>query len=253
MDLVDRDRRPPVIRRESFRTPCLGRRGGIRQRRHDGGGLRPALRRHRVRIGLQQDVPVTRLDLEFVKRARADAGQKDLPDADIMAESHRMDAAVPAVEIPDDADPLGVRGPDGEARSRDALHLSRMRAQLFVASEMSPLRQEMNVEIAEKRRKAIRVIYLVAVVSIDDLEPVGKALSILADFAGEETGRMNARDLDRQTVLDIFNNNALRRRQKGTDLDFRARRTDMHPKQGKRVPVIARKKGGYVLLQGIAG
>ena len=64
------------------------------------------------------------LDLEFVVRAFADAGQENLPDAAAEQLAHRIAAAVPAVEIADHADALRIRRPDVESSCRRTPPLS---------------------------------------------------------------------------------------------------------------------------------
>ena len=59
------------------------------------------------------------------------AGNEDFPDSRCRARAWR-DAALPEIEIADDADALRVRRPHHEGHAADALHLHRMRAELVV-------------------------------------------------------------------------------------------------------------------------
>ena len=70
-------------------------------------------------VGFQDEAAVCADDFEFVVGAGADAGDEDFPDAAFDAFAHGVGAAVPAVEISDDADPLGVGCPDGEGGAGD--------------------------------------------------------------------------------------------------------------------------------------
>ena len=98
----------------------------------DRGVLGRGFEEEAVRVGLEDDVSVSAADLVFVKRALADAGNENLPDARGAEGAHLVEAPVPAVEAADDADALGVGGPHGEAGSRHAVQDAELRAELFV-------------------------------------------------------------------------------------------------------------------------
>ncbi len=57
-------------------------------------------------------------DLELVARARADAGDEDLPDPAAAERAHRVRRALPVVEVADHPHGPCVRGPDRERRCR---------------------------------------------------------------------------------------------------------------------------------------
>ena len=65
-------------------------------------------------------------------RAFADAGQKNFPDAAAEQPAHRIDAAIPAVEVANDADALRIRRPDRKVNAVLAPDRAKMRAELFV-------------------------------------------------------------------------------------------------------------------------
>ena len=107
------------------------------------------------------------LELEFVVRAFADAGQENFPDAAAEQLAHRMHAAVPAVEIADHADALRIRRPDVEASCRCTPSISvEMRAEFVVELPVLALGEEMQIERPEDRAERIRIALrpLVAVV-----------------------------------------------------------------------------------------
>ena len=111
------------------------------------------------RIGLQrQALAVLVEQLVLVLGAVADAGHEDLPDAVRRVQPHDVRAAVPAVEIRDDADPRRVRCPHGEAHARDALDGAQVGAEFPVNRGVRAFTEQVQVEIAKCRRKAVAVV-----------------------------------------------------------------------------------------------
>ena len=88
---------------------------------------RAGRRRHLLgeadRIGLERQQPAVggRASRTCRSAPVRDAGNEELPDAGLDALAHGMAAAVPVVEVADDADPRGVRRPDGEGDAVDAV------------------------------------------------------------------------------------------------------------------------------------
>ena len=66
----------------------------------------------------------------------------------------RVGRGVPAVELADDRDQGGARRPDGERRPARAVLLHDVRPEPLVRPVVTPLRQEMQVEIAQERHRA---------------------------------------------------------------------------------------------------
>src|SRR6267142_1418721 len=80
----------------------------------DGAGFGTKLGTKCVRIRLEgKESSVWSSDFVFIDGAFAKIGKEKLPDAERAARTHRMDAAVPPVEIADDADATRGRRPDG--------------------------------------------------------------------------------------------------------------------------------------------
>ena len=105
-------------------------------------------------IALLDDVPAAVLDRELVVRALADAGDEQFPHAagDVLA--HRVAAAIPDVEVADDADALGVRRPDGEVHAGDAVDRAQVRAEPLVAPPMRAFAEQVQVVVGQQRGKA---------------------------------------------------------------------------------------------------
>ena len=96
-------------------------------------------------------------DLVFVIGAGGDAGNENLPDAAVDALAHLRAAPVPLVEVADDGDAPGVRRPDGEMRSFDALMRQQMRAEPFIELLMRAFDEQIIVHRAEHRREGVRI------------------------------------------------------------------------------------------------
>src|SRR3546814_4212263 len=66
------------------------------------------------------------------------------------------------IEVAGDADPRGVRGPHREARSGDAAPRLELCAEPLVQPAMRTLGHQVDVDVAQHRREAIRVLLLPA-------------------------------------------------------------------------------------------
>src|SRR6185436_2890031 len=71
-----------------------------------------------------------------------------------------QEAAVPAIEVADDPDAARVRRPDGEGDAVDALVGSWMRAQDVIQPLVRSLGDEVEVDLADRRPEAIRIVAL---------------------------------------------------------------------------------------------
>ena len=129
--------------------------------RDDGGGQRRDLEREPEGIGLQQQLAVQRrTDLEFVARPLSDPRDEDLPDAGGAEAPHRVPPAVPAVEVADHADSLGVRRPDREVDAVGLADSHQVRAKLVVNARVLALREQVDVVLGDHPSVAVRVIDL---------------------------------------------------------------------------------------------
>src|SRR5438105_13359767 len=97
------------------------------------------------------------LHCEFVLRADVDARNEYLPHAARNELPHGVAAAIPHVEIADDRDALGIRGPDGEVHAGDAIHGAWMGAELFVALPVLAFAEQMQIDVAHLRRESVGV------------------------------------------------------------------------------------------------
>ena len=170
VDLVGRHRRPIRIGLGSpahpvVIGPCIDRWIPDARRR-----LRSDLHGEGERIGLQAQLAVVAEHLELVELADADAGDEDLPDARCAHRAHRHQAAVPAIEVADDAHAARVRRPHREAHARDPLVRPRVCTEHVIETLVRALRDQVQVDLAERRREPIRVVELPGV-AIGKAEP----------------------------------------------------------------------------------
>ena len=90
-------------------------------------------------------------------RALPDARHEYFPDPGCSQRTHGVTAPVPLVEIPDHADALRVRRPDGEARPVHAVDGPQLRAKLFVDPAFVALSKKKEIRLAQRRQKRVRV------------------------------------------------------------------------------------------------
>ena len=110
-----------------------------------------------IGIRLQKNIPMGAADLEFVMLSLGNSGNENLPDTGSPKTPHHVAATIPSIEIPDDADPLRIGGPDGEGSSIDAIYYSRMSSKDFVGLQMFSLPKQIEVQLPERRGKRIRI------------------------------------------------------------------------------------------------
>lgn len=96
-------------------------------------------------------------DFIFVNGAGAELGKEQLPDAGRAAIAHGMDAAVPAIEVADDADATSAGRPDGEVHAGDTIDGFDVGAELFVGVVVTAFAHEVEVEFSEEKREGVGV------------------------------------------------------------------------------------------------
>ncbi len=153
---------------------------------HDRGGLRPYLRGKGDRIGFQrQMLAVGADDIELVVIAGAGVRNEQLPIAG-SAHAHRVPARIPVVEIADHADAPGIRRQHHESDAVHALQRHRMRAELVVDALMGAFAEQIKVDVAQHRRKAIGIVEFDDIVA--EPRPQLIALRAVRHRAGKQAG-----------------------------------------------------------------
>ena len=120
-----------------------------RPRRHFGGEA--------VGIGLLENLVVVP-DLVLVERAFAEPGDEQFPEAAGNVLSHRVPAAVPMIEVADDAHARGVGRPDGEIDAFHAVDRPQVGAEAVIALPVPPLVEQVHVVLGQEVRKGVRIV-----------------------------------------------------------------------------------------------
>src|SRR5207249_3481514 len=95
----------------------------------------------------------SRADQVLVKLTGFETRNESFPDARCSQPAHGILRRIPTIEVPDDADAIRGRRPDGERNSALAVVCDRVRAEFVVDTQMLAFAEEMEIEIAEGRRK----------------------------------------------------------------------------------------------------
>jgi hypothetical protein len=107
---------------------------------------------------------------------------------------------VPGVEFADHADPARVGSPHGEGRSVDAFAVRGMRAEDLPQAQVTALRQEPDVDLAQHGAEAIGIFELRFPAADALAQPVCKGRG-LGEFAREDAGRMDALERERERAV----------------------------------------------------
>src|SRR5579883_855716 len=110
-----------------------------------GGRLRWDLAREGEWVGLLRCEATRRCHVILVTRPRFHIRNKGSPDAGGADGMQPMGTAIPAVEITDNADIVCIGCPDGEVKTRRAIHHGRVRAELLIKAEVASLVEEVHV------------------------------------------------------------------------------------------------------------
>ncbi len=184
-------------------------------------------------IALRNEAAIGSDDLEFVEIARTDLGQEDFPDPVMIA--HRVDPAVPSVEVADHADPVGVRSPDREGDPVDLAEGPRMRAHRFPETAVGALAEEIDILLAENGAIGVGINQRIGHdLAEGEDEAIGKGTLAIGKEKFVEPLAMEALHLDRFTAL----NGDLDTRREGAENTHHHARTRgvlMKPKKGKRI------------------
>jgi len=78
------------------------------------------------------------------------------------------------IERTHDANAASIRGPNGKADAADAIDRCEMGPKFLVCVPMCPFGQQMDVDLAEQRRKAIWIFDFVIVSADREAQPIGK-------------------------------------------------------------------------------
>ena len=194
VNLVDGDRLVEALPLGRVGEPFLVVPGKLRDVPDDRGRPGPHLRGEAVGVGLVNEIAVVAaLDLVLVDFALAEVGDEDLPDPRGAAIAHRMPAAVPVIEIADDADPLRIGRPDGEMNAAKALMGPDVGTEPLVIAVVRPFAQQVQVKIGEDRPEEIGIDEIPRMpLVVFHREPIGKSAVPAGEAGHEKTIRVNS-------------------------------------------------------------
>jgi len=89
-------------------------------------------------------------DVELVNSALTEAGDEALPDARAAAWGHGGGVGVPAIEIANDGDALGIGRPDGEPGAGTAVEGDEVGTHLLIEAVVAALVEKMEVHVGEE-------------------------------------------------------------------------------------------------------
>src|ERR1700730_211296 len=128
----------------------------------NGAGARPEFRSKGVRISLERHhVSVGADDFVFVDGAFVELRDKKLPYARGPSSAHRVNPAVPLIEIAYDANAASAWRPDSEIDTTHAFNGVDVRAELVVGVVVAAFAHEVEVELAQKKRKSVGIVLFV--------------------------------------------------------------------------------------------
>ncbi len=125
---------------------------------HFGGRPRGHFGGEAHRIGLLEN-RVLMPDLVLVKRAFAQAGHEQLPEAAGDVLSHGVPAVVPVVEVAHHAHPAGIGGPQGEIHPFHPVDHPQVRAQAVVALPVPAFVEQIQIVLGQQVRECVRVVH----------------------------------------------------------------------------------------------
>src|SRR5438105_14563425 len=95
----------------------------------------------------------------FVFGAGLGIGHKDFPKA-VATHAHGMTPAIPKIQVADYAHPLRRRRKDGKRHAFNAVEHHGMRAEPLVEMYMRAFAKQIEIEVGQDRREAIRILKL---------------------------------------------------------------------------------------------
>ena len=157
VDLVDRHRlgdrvAPLAVGHPGVVAPGVA--GGV----DDAGRLGRVLGREGDRVGLEGEGPRRGDQLVLVPGPAGDPGHEQLPDPRGAERPHRVQPAVPGVEVADHPDRAGVGSPDGEGGPGHAVDRHLVGAELLPQPLVAALAQQVLVELADGRPEPVGVV-----------------------------------------------------------------------------------------------
>jgi hypothetical protein len=140
---------------------------------HDAVGARRGHGRERERVGLERERALRVDQLILVPGPSGDTGHEQLPHPGSAEQSHRMQPAIPAIELAHHAHGAGVGRPDRERRPGHAVKGALVGAELLPEPLVGGLADQVLVDLPDGRPEPVGVVDGEAAVPVGDLQPVG--------------------------------------------------------------------------------
>jgi hypothetical protein len=172
VELIDRHRRGHGLALVAAGHPLVvaPRVGGGE---HDAVGARRGQGRERERVGLERERPLRGDQLVLVLHPSRDPGHEQLPHPGSAEQSHRVQAAVPAIELTHHPHGAGVGRPDRERGPGHAVEGALVGAELLPQPLVGGLADQVLVDLPDRGQEPVGVVDGEAAVPVGDLEPVG--------------------------------------------------------------------------------
>ncbi len=192
MALVNRDRLLARLRCGTLLDPSLiAPFRFFRQAVQHGGRCGRMFRPERDGVGFErQGASGMVTHLVFVSLARRQFGNEKLPDAGLVAQTHRMAPAVPDIEVTDEADIVRVRRPDDEPRPGHVAVFNYVGAEDVVEARAPDVLDGGKILGREHRAERIWVPVDPGLLRPSDFEFVVRPVH-RSDTAAEEAGRID--------------------------------------------------------------
>ena len=175
---IDADRFPVEVLLLPGRDPAFILPGKPVDIADHGCGIRPELLAEGVGIRLQISEPALGLELELIVFPFFHAGNEDFKDAGIPQSAHLVQPSVPAVKIPDHADPHSVGRPNRKMHSFHAVQRHHMSAKNPIGLIMNPRIELRGVLLRDHRFEAIGIFDLLLIPVLIG-NPIGVASDLL--------------------------------------------------------------------------
>ncbi len=206
------------------------------------------------RIAFQKERAARGLDLILVVRAFLHPRDENFPDAAPEQFAHRVDAAIPEIEIAHHADAAGVRRPDREINSALAADLAQVRAEFVVELLVVSLREQVPVDLAHDRPVAVGIAQeLLRAVKRNHLHEVRETGRFVRH--GRLVKALDMEPLGRENLLPVFRRhdlNLLRLRAENANDQVLAR--TVRTEDAERIGVgSVQERGDLVGIDGMDG
>ena len=195
-------------------------------------------------VTLEENITVVALDLEFVVGAFTDAGNEDFPDSAADEFAHDVHAAIPVVEVSNDANALCIRCPHAEGRASHTVNRRQMRSEFVVEIPVVAFRVEVDIRVAEDASVGIWVMHFPrCAVMAFELQRVGELLHAFGQHRFKKSRLVDFRSLEHARAIQSINH--LDRCHVGTeDPDGQEVARTAHAKRVERICMARFQKSG---------